>query len=603
MSSTLYRKYRPLKFSEIVGQQHIVKTLSNSIANKHIGHAYLFTGPRGTGKTTLARIFAKTTNCLSPVKNKSGGLEPCLKCENCQAFQADKFNDIIEIDAASNTGVDNIRELKENTKLPPLQGKFKVYIIDEVHMLSQGAFNALLKTLEEPPSHIIFILATTEIHKVPETIISRCQRFDFGKLNTEEITEKLSRIAKKEKIQISPEALEIIASVAEGGMRDAESLLGQIISMETGKITAEKISSLLGLAENKFIEKITELVFANKTEEALLLINQIYRDGFNLDFFAKKWLDYLRKLMIVSVNPETKSDLTGSLTPEQLKRVGELSQQRPLSFITTCIEEIMETIPKIKTSAIPQLPLELTIVKLTTDNNDSGKRTGGNPTDSDSSANETEKKSATKKSTETITSPEHTATKQSADSTKPKKVKKFNLSETIKSALKNEDEQKEEQQDNQGKISRKKNTNKNKNASAIDIYEIEKVWKEILNEIKRENFSLSMTLTNSKPIKSKDDGAIKIAVLSEFHRDIINKPENRLTIQNISNKITGLEFEIEATTATEAGVRLKKILPKETLTNDLQSDQQDSSDKKSSSQNSLLSDALNLLGGTVVEES
>ena len=195
-SVALYRKYRPLTFSDVIGQGHIVQTLSNAIKNDRIGHAYLFTGPRGTGKTTLARIFARAINCQN-IK----GTEPCLKCDICKSINEGRSLDIFEIDAASNTGVDNIRELRENVKFPPSQAKYKVYIIDEVHMLSTGAFNALLKTLEEPPAHVIFILATTEIHKVPETIISRCQRYDFARLPVDNII-KLSLIAKSEKIEI-----------------------------------------------------------------------------------------------------------------------------------------------------------------------------------------------------------------------------------------------------------------------------------------------------------------------------------------------------------------------------------------------------------------
>lgn len=252
MSISLYRKYRPQTFSDVIGQKHIVQTLSNSIMSDRVAHAYLFTGPRGTGKTTMARIFARAVNCANLSSNKGAAdklnirhseagtdtssretsnsfanitlANPCLKCDICKNITEGRSLDIFEIDAASNTGVDNIRELRENVKFPPSHAKYKVYIIDEVHMLSTGAFNALLKTLEEPPAHVIFILATTEIHKVPETIISRCQRYDFTRLSLEHIIEKLSTIAASEKISIEKDAIEMIAVASEGGMRDAESL-------------------------------------------------------------------------------------------------------------------------------------------------------------------------------------------------------------------------------------------------------------------------------------------------------------------------------------------------------------------------------------------
>src|SRR3989344_5540172 len=335
MSSTLYRKYRPRKFSEILGQNHIVRTLSNAIKHNRVGHAYLFTGPRGTGKTTIARIFAKAINCEN-LENS----EPCLKCDICKNISEGRSLDIIEIDAASNTCVDNIRELRETVKLPPTQAKYKVYIIDEAHMLSQGAFNALLKTLEEPPSHVIFILATTAIHKIPETIISRCQRFDFTRLTLENIIKNLSEIAENEKVKIDKNSLEMIAIAAEGGMRDALSLLAQIIALEDKNITSKEVEEILGTTNYEAVEKMGELILLKNLSGAIEHINRISDEGYDLEVFSKSLLNYLRQLLLVYID-----DKLGT------------------KEILIAVDLIAEARLKIKSSFIPQLPLELAIVR------------------------------------------------------------------------------------------------------------------------------------------------------------------------------------------------------------------------------------------------
>lgn len=571
MSSTLYRKYRPTKFNDVVGQKHIVRTLSNAIENNRAGQAYLFTGPRGTGKTTFARIFAQTVNCTAPEKKPTKDyLSPCFKCENCQQFENSTATDIIEIDAASNTGVDNIRELRETAKLSPFKGKYKVYIIDEVHMLSSGAFNALLKILEEPPAHIIFILATTEIHKVPETIISRCQKFDFSKFDIDEIIGKLSIIAKNEKITIEESSLELIAISAEGGMRDAESLLEQIITLEKNNITSEKVADILGISNSQSVEKLTELIFDKKTAEALLLINKIYKDGYNLEFLAKSWLEYLRKVMLLSVDENIDKKIFSKMTTEQKQNIKVVSQKVSLEFIIICINRIAENIFKIKESFIPQLPLESMIVELTQKNRDNINSASVISSVSNTPQISLQKNSPLPKQKKEIPlsrniTPITTITEKI---TIPKKNLIISSSPEIKSAIKEK----------------------------LNIYEIEKNWKIIIDELLKENCSLAMMLSNSIPIESSRAGVVNIVIRHSFQKDLINKAENKLTITNISNKITGLAFKIEAVTEEESGIKLKKIFP------DLTPEIVNGACGINNSQESLLSDAMSLMGATVVTE-
>lgn len=585
MSSTLYRKYRPAKFSDIVSQQHIVRTLSNAILYNRIGQAYLFTGPRGTGKTTMARLLAKTVNCLAPEqKTKDAFLAPCLKCENCLQVENNMSADIIEIDAASNTGVDNIRELRETAKLSPLKGKYKVYIIDEVHMLSQGAFNALLKILEEPPAHIIFILATTEIHKVPETIISRCQRFDFAKFDIEEIITKLSAIAKSEKVKIDDESLELIAISAEGGMRDAESLFEQIITLGKDKITSQKVAEILGISDSGSVENLTELIFDKKTADALLLINKIYKDGSNLEFLAKNWLEYLRKIMLLSVDDKMNKKIFTKMTKEQKENIILLSQKTSLGFIILCINKISETIPKIKESFIPQLPLESLIIELSQPINTNNFNPPSSPP-SNTPPTHTGSKIASQPLIKTAIQ------ESPAISSEEIPVIKESLPEAETPVeIKTEIEIVEPAIVETPQIQETKPT-----GEKINIYEVEKNWKVIIDELRKENCSLAMMLSNSKPIESNNATTVNIVIRHAFQKDLINKTENKLTIADISNKITGLRFKVEAITEDESGIKLKRILP------DVSQEMIDSAcGIGNNSQESLLSDAMTLMGGTIV---
>ena len=561
MSATLYRKYRPRKFSDVIGQQAIVRTLSNAVKYNRVGQAYLFAGPRGTGKTTLARILAMAVNCT----NLSGG-EPCLKCEICRQISQGKSLDIIEIDAASNTGVDNIRELKETVKLPPAQAKYKVYIIDEVHMLSIGAFNALLKTLEEPPEHVIFILATTEIRKLPETILSRCQRFDFSRLSMENIIKKLALIAKSEKVKIEKAALEMIAMAAEGGMRDAESLLSQIMSLEDKNITSKEVEEILGTTNRQPIEQMVDYLLQGKTSSALKLISQLTKDGYDLEIFSKSLLNYFRQLMLIAVNPETAKSFSFELTSEQIKKMETLAQKFSVPEILKIIDLISEAKDKIKSSFIPQLPLEMAIVKIGREENPPSFSETNPPAVNSSSAANRENPPQEKISPPEPKSAE-VETKQSAEIIKPKIEP--DVSKDIDKISDN---------NKQGSDSKK---------SEVSLDDIKENWDNILIKVEPLNHSLSSILAGCQPIKIEDN-IIVIATKYGFYKDRLNEDKNKKAIEDIMSGILKFKINIEIFTEEEAGVKLETADEKP-------------SEKKGTQSNLLLSDAMEMMGGKIVE--
>ncbi len=302
----LYRKYRPATFSDVVGQEHITETLKNELAEGKTVHAYLFTGTRGTGKTSCAKILAKAVNCLS----KEDG-DPCLKCESCEAINNGENTDIVEIDAASNNGVDNIRELRDLLTFAPSSSKYRVFIIDEVHMLSLGAFNALLKTLEEPPEHVIFILATTEVHKLPATILSRCQRFDFRRIDSEKISQRIQYIAEKEGLSVTEDAATLIASAADGGMRDALSIL-DLCASSSKDIDEATVESVCAMAGNEYLLEMADAIKNHNTEEALLLIDRLHNSSVDMLRLLSELTSHYRDLMIVKTVKGSKKPIVCS---------------------------------------------------------------------------------------------------------------------------------------------------------------------------------------------------------------------------------------------------------------------------------------------------
>ena len=357
----LYRKYRPQNFSEFFGQKHIVQTITNAIAADQVSHAYLFSGPRGSGKTTLARLLAKAVNCENRKKNS---FEPCNKCSSCLDMNNSRIIDLIEIDAASHRGIDEIRELKNGIRFAPTKSKYKVFIIDEAHQLTKEAFNALLKTLEEPPAHAIFVLATTEIHKMIPTIISRCQRFDFQRLTVLEIIKKLEIINKKEGLKIEKQAIEIIARNARGSLRDAESLLDQAITFcGTREIKAQDIKDLLGLVEIKEIAEFTNLIFNKQTGQAIKFLEEIESRGQDLQEFIKTFINYLREALILKISPNENPGYLG-LTTEEIKNLKQQIALIQQEKILEIIHEFLSAANKMKYSPILQLPIELAIVEV-----------------------------------------------------------------------------------------------------------------------------------------------------------------------------------------------------------------------------------------------
>ena len=356
--TALYRKFRPDAFSDVKGQDHIVTTLKNQLRANRIGHAYLFTGTRGTGKTTVAKIFAKTVNCEHPTEDG-----PCGECRICKAIAAGASMNVIEIDAASNNGVDNIREIIDEVSYSPAEGKYKVYIIDEVHMLSPGAFNALLKTLEEPPSYVIFILATTEVHKIPITILSRCQRYDFKRISIDTITDRMKELMDTEQVQVEDRALRYIAKVADGSMRDALSLLDQCIAFHLGKeLTYDMTLDVLGAVDTEVFSRLLRFVMDRNVLGCIELLEEIVMQGRELVQFVTDFTWYLRNLMLVQTADNLEDVI--DMSTDNLANLKEEASMLSMDQIIRYIHIFSELSGQIRYAAQKRILVEIALIKL-----------------------------------------------------------------------------------------------------------------------------------------------------------------------------------------------------------------------------------------------
>ncbi len=358
--TALYRKWRPKSFEDVKGQDHIVTTLKNQIQSGRIGHAYLFCGTRGTGKTTVAKIFAKAVNCENPHDGS-----PCNECASCRAIQAGAAVNVVEIDAASNNGVDNIREIRDEVRYSPADGKYRVYIIDEVHMLSTGAFNALLKTLEEPPSYVIFILATTEVHKIPVTVLSRCQRYDFRRISNEVIASRLRQLTDGEGAQCEEKALTYIAKKADGSMRDAISLLDQCMAFYYGEnLTYEKTLDVLGAVDHTLFYKLTDGILRRDISGCIYMIDEIVAQGRELGQLVSDLLWYLRNLMLLKASDMDADAL--EMSAEEIEELARLAVRTDTAVVMRCIRNFSELSGQMRYAADKRVLLEMTIIRLCT---------------------------------------------------------------------------------------------------------------------------------------------------------------------------------------------------------------------------------------------
>ncbi len=525
------RKYRPATFNSVVGQKSLTTTLKNAIKNNHLAHAYLFCGPRGVGKTTCARIYAKTINC----QNLRDNIEPCNECESCISFNENRSYNIHELDAASNNSVEDIRSLIEQVRIPPQLGEKSVYIIDEVHMLSSQAFNAFLKTLEEPPKHAIFILATTEKHKILPTILSRCQIFDFNRIKVEDITEHLEFVAKSEKIEAEHDALNIIAQKADGAMRDALSYFDQIVSFSGSKITYENVIENLNVLDYDYYFKLTEAFINNEHTKALLIFNEILEKGFDGHHFITGLSKHLRDLL-VSKDPQTVEllEVGASIKEKYLN----MAQNATLMFLLQALNITNESDLKYKVSQDKRLHVELAIFNLCRITNKAVEQTKTNVT----------QVIATDKKKEEVTEelPKKEELKKTSSSVSIKGVLKGDFKPVKKEIEQKEDEKiKQNQQDTNEIIQAEQ---------SFGETELVEVWNSYAQSIKADKPRLNSILKSSKPILG-EKFIITFKLDNDFQKQAIEKEENEI-VRNLQKKLNNGKIKLDIIISKEATKKL-----------------------------------------------
>lgn len=519
----LYRELRPKNFSEVVGQKHVTITLKNQVNNGRIAHAYLLCGTRGTGKTSTAKILAKAVNCLNPVDG-----EPCNECEMCKKINEGLSIDVTELDAASHNGVEDIRNIIDDVQYPPHEAKYKVYIIDEVHMLSMGAVNAFLKTLEEPPKNVIFILATTDPQRLPVTILSRCQRFDFKRIKKEDMIESMRNITSKKGIFADDKSLRLIARISDGAMRDALSVLDQAIAVGNGNVKYEDVVNMLGLVTNEYLFKITDAVIGKNVEAAMKVVDDIVLSGKDINIFIKDFIVHMRNLMMVKVSNQPEEVI--DMSEENIALLKEQASKIRIEEIMRCIRILQQTEEESKWSKQSRIYLELSVIKMCKIEYDTSKEVIL------ARLNKIEK--AIKEGDLNV------------NYVKPMEVKEKASKLESKESVKVEPEKREEEMPNSD--------------SKITLDDVKKVWKDILETFKARRLRvLGAHLTNGVPAAIKG-GVLEIRFQKDynFSKHNLEKSDNNKKVQEIFSEILKEKIIIKYSVESD---EIKKTSPEEVL--------------------------------------
>jgi DNA polymerase III subunit gamma/tau len=558
----LYRVWRPQSFEDVVGQEHITKTIQNALMQDKLSHAYLFSGPRGTGKTSAAKIIAKAVNCeRAPVS------EPCNECDACRGITNGTISDVLEIDAASNTGVDDIRDIRDKVKFAPSSVTYKVYIIDEVHMLSTGAFNALLKTLEEPPSHVIFILATTEPHKIPATIVSRCQRFDFKRISSQSIIGRMKRVVDANGTEVEEEALQLLARAAEGGMRDALSLLDQAISYSDEKVRVEDVLSVTGSASQKHLSDMAEAFLEKDVSKALTISSDLLQEGKDPVRFLGDLIYYYRDMLLYKAAPQLEELLERVSTDESFEQ---LASSTETENIYSIISQLNQAQQEMKWTNHPKIFLETTFIKICYQKQEGGSAQTENP--------------SVEPLLQRIEQLEHELSK----------MKQGGWTQSGSPGSSEQEATKEKRVvRTQGGASHGQVKEMLKKAKKQNLVQLKSMWGEILDKIRSEKVSAYALLSGAEPAACSDQ-VFLLSFQHEIHRQMASQDNNRSYVEGAVYSTIGKNLSMLSILDPE-WQKLKADFIKE------QQQGQPSSEEQERKEDPLITEAIKLVGDDLIE--